>query len=71
MFHPFDEMDDDVVDFENANKNMRMDDVQRLNSFLLNLFVLVLTVCIYVEEIIGIVQHENLVNNQVDEGRIL
>ncbi len=31
MFHPFDEMDVDDVDFESANKNMRMDDVYRLN----------------------------------------
>ena len=27
MFHHYDEMDDDDVDFENANKNMKMDDV--------------------------------------------
>ena len=27
MFHPFDGMDVDDADFENANKNRRMDDV--------------------------------------------
>jgi len=27
MYHQLDEMDDDDVDFENANKNMKMGDV--------------------------------------------
>ena len=33
MYHPNDDMDDDDVDFENANENMKRDDVFKRNMF--------------------------------------
>lgn len=64
MFHLFVEMVDDVVDFENANKNMKTDDVyENITIYFWIIRFRFITECIYVEEIIDIVLRENLVNS--------